>query len=167
MAYGICRLDNMAATNNGALIKSGKYYVTTTATAIENGNIVALSGLVSGEREIFKAVTPTTSNVRDEVFLVATPEVMYDERKHNLNEFINEAGKVIRLIALHVGDIFSVTADALDAAGTKLVGDYATIAAGTKLKGVTTLNATPEKYVGKIIAIETVGTDTYYVIQVM
>lgn len=168
MAYAIVRLDNMSGTHDGAAIKSAKYYVTTTATAIENGNIVALSGLVANEREIFKAISPAATNTVDQVFLVATPELMYDERKHNLNEFRNEAGDIIRVYGLRTGDIFSITAEALGADGDNKVGDYATIGDSTKVKLITTLNATtPEKYIGKCIAKDVVGADTYYVIQVM
>ncbi|CAB1252187.1 conserved protein of unknown function [Ruminococcaceae bacterium BL-6] len=160
--HAIVRLDNISALHNGALIKSVKYFVGDTATNLDNGNIVALSGLMAGEREIYKAVAPATAT-RD-ILLACGVELMYDESTyHGLEDYQNEAGKPFRAIALQSGDTFSATVEAFDS--TPVVGNYVTVAAGsTKL----TIKAevTTETVLGKIVAIDVVGPDTYYVVSV-
>lgn len=164
MAYAIVRTDRLSGTKDPSQLKSVHYMGSgSTETAIENGNVVVLGDLTA-DREIYKALTPAASNVLDDIYLVASVELMYDERKKNLNEFRNEAGEAARVYKLHVGDEFGVTAEALD--GTPKVGDFALIQASTKLKASTTHTAGANA-VGKIIAIETAGAETYYVIRVM
>lgn len=157
---GIVRLDNVAAINNPALAKTVKYFISTTATEIENGNIVALSGLVTGERETFKAVAPTATS---KVLLTCGVELLYDETTyHGLGDYTNVAGKPFRAIYLQSGDIYSVTADCLDA--VPAVGNFVTVS--TTTKPVVKASVTTEQVIGTVIEIETVGIDTYYVIAV-
>jgi len=158
--HAIVRLDNCAAAYNGSLIKSVKYFVGDTATALDNGNVVALSGLMTGEREIYKAVAPTATS---KVLLACGVELIYDESTyHGLEDYQNEAGKPFRAIALQTGDTFSVTAEALS--GTPAVGSYVTV--GTTTQMVVKASVTTEQVIGTIVAIETVGANTYYVINV-
>jgi len=161
MAHTIIRLDNVAAQYNSALIKSVKYFVGTTATVIDNGNIVALSGLISGEREIYKVIAPTATS---KILLTCGVELMYDESTyHGLGDYTNLAGVPFRAIALQTGDTFSITVDGLDT--TPVVGNYVTVSAGST-EMVVKATVTTEQVVGTVVAIETVGTDTYYVINV-
>lgn len=163
MGKAIVRLDNVAATKNPSLIKSVKYMGSgSTATAIENGNFVAIGGLMTGEREVHKATTPA---VDSKYFgLVCTPEVEYDEvGYHGLDTFENVAGVVARTIILQKGDIFSATVEAFDT--TPVVGNIVELQAGTKGKVVATLT-TGSTQVGKVIEVETVGRFTYYVVEV-
>ena len=167
--HGVIRTDRMYGTDVAANLVSVKYMGTgATATAIDNGNVVKLDGLMAGEREVYKGVTPAASDALDNIAIIATPEVLYDEHKKGLEEFENEAGRICRAYIPHTHDIFSVTADALDIASgaTVAVGWVAELKAGTKLtlKASATSGSTQ---VGKIIAIETVGRYTYYVIQVV
>ena len=171
MAYGVVRTDNMYGTDVRAGLVSVKYVVTSgsgnditkTETAIENGNVLKLGGLIDGEREIYEGSAPAANTDLKDVVLIASPEVMYDEHKHNLDEYINEAGKACRGYRLHTGDIFSVTADALT--GTPEVGNIVELAASTKMK--TAASATNGSTgVGKIIAKDVVGRHTYYAILV-
>jgi len=90
---------------------------------------------------------------------------MYDERKRNLDEFINEAGRACRGYRLHKGDIFSVTKDALDGVAAPAIGNVVELKAGTKLNVAASATAGSTQ-VGKIIAIDVVGRYTYYVILV-
>ena len=162
MAHGIVRLDNVSAQYNGALIKSVKYYVSSTATAIDNGNLVALSGLDTGEREIYKATAPATATRN--VLLACGVELMYDESTyHGLGDYQNEAGKPFRAIELQTGDTFSATAEAFDTTPAK--GNYVTVAAGSTKMTIKT-SVTTETVLGTIVDIDTVGTDTYYVVSV-
>lgn len=167
MSYGVVRTDKMMATDVRSMLESVKYMgAGSTATAIDNGNVVKLDGsLMTGEREIKKGVTPAANDALDAIVLIASPEVMYDERKRNLDEFQNEAGKVCRGYHLHSGDIFSVTKDALDCVATPAVGNVVELKAGIKLN-VAASATSGSTVVGKIIAVDVVGRYTYYVIQV-
>lgn len=167
MAYGVVRTDKLMGTDVRSMLESVKYMgAGSTATAIDNGNVVKLDGsLMTGEREIKKGVTPAANDALDAIVLIASPEVMYDERKRNLDEFQNEAGKVCRGYHLHSGDIFSVTKDALDGAATPAVGNVVELKAGIKLN-VAASATSGSTVVGKIIAVDVVGRYTYYVIQV-
>lgn len=167
--YCVVRTDRMMATDVRSMLESVKYQVADTEgamvdTAIENGNVVKVGSLISGEREVKSATTPAATTKLDEVVLVAAPEVMYDERKRNLDEYRNEAGQIVRGYHLHSGDIFSVTAEGLKNA-SPAVDQVIELAASTKWNNVATATQ-GSTVVGKIIAEEVVGRYTYYVIQV-
>lgn len=165
--YGIVRTDNMHATDVRAGLVSIQYMGADgkTPTEIENGNVLKVGALKAGEREVYIGSAVAASDKVSDIVLIASPEVMYDERKRNLDEFINEAGKNCRGYRLHSGDIFSVTKDALDGATTPAVGNIVELKAGTKLNVVATAT-TNTTTVGKIIAVDVVGRYTYYVIKV-
>lgn len=173
MAYGVVRTDNMFGTDVRAGLVSIKYIVTTgsgssavkTEAAIQNGNVLKVGALMAGEREIFEGTAPAANDALSDIVLIASPEVMYDERKHNLDEFINEVGKPCRGYRLHKGDIFSVTKDALDGVATPAVGNIVELKAGTKLN-VAASATSGSTVVGKIIAVDVVGRYTYYAILV-
>lgn len=167
MGYGVVRTDRLMGTDVRSMLESVKYMgAGSTATAIDNGNVVKLDGsLMTGEREIKKGVTPAANDALDAIVLIASPEVMYDERKRNLDEFQNEAGKVCRGYHLHSGDIFSVTKDALDGVSAPAVGNVVELKAGIKLNVAESATG-GSTVVGKIIAVDVVGRYTYYVIQV-
>jgi hypothetical protein len=161
MAYAILRKDLMS-TNETDVVSVKYLGAGATPTAISNANIVKLSGLVSGEKEIFKGLTPATTTALDEIVLIGTPEVMYDANKTNLNEFVNASGSVCEGYRLKKGVIYSATVEAFDTAPA--VGNYITI--GNSTVPVVKASVTSEKVVGTCIAIETVGSDTYYVVAV-
>lgn len=165
--YGVVRTDNMYGTDVRAGLVSVKYMGADgkTATEIENGNVVKIGALMDGEREIFVGEDVAVADVITDIALIASPEVMYDERKRNLDEFINEAGKACRGYRLHTGDIFSVTKEALAGAVAPAVGNIVELAAGTKLS-VAATTTSGSTVVGKIIAIDIVGRYTYYAIKV-
>lgn len=167
MAHAIVRTDLMAATDvrGGESLVSFRYQPSGTKTEIDNGNVVLLDGLEDGEREIFVAVTPAANSDLKDIVLVANPEVMYDERIRNLDQYYNVAGKAVRGYHLHKNDIFSVTIDALAGNEEPEVGDIVELKAGTKLNVVDSLTASSTK-VGEIIHIEAAGRYTYYAIQV-
>lgn len=165
MAYGIVRTDNMYGTDVRAALVSIKYMGEdgATPTAIENGSVLKVGALMEGEREIYVGGVVAANDKVTDVVLVASPEVMYDERKNNLDDYINVAGKACRGYHIHSGDIFSVTKDVLAGAAAPAVGNIVELAAGTKLNVVA--EATGATVVGTIIAIETAGRYTYYVIK--
>lgn len=165
MAHGVVRTDKMFGTDNRTGLWSFKYLPSDTATAIDNGNVVLLGSLVDGEREIYAATTPAANSPLAKVVLVATPEITYCPCDGGVDNFQNKAGAAARGYSLTSGCIFSVTADALTGASTPAVGNLVELAAGTKLKVVASATANSTQ-VGKIIAIDTVGRFTFYVIQV-
>lgn len=167
MAYGIVRTDNMYGTDVRTGLVSIQYMGAdgATPTAIENGNVLKVGALKTGEREVYVGGAVAAADKISDVVLVASPEVMYDERKRNLDEFINEAGKNCRGYRLHTGDIFSVTKDALDGVTTPAVGNIVELKAGTKLNVAATAT-NDSTVVGKIIAVDVVGRYTYYAIKV-
>lgn len=158
MAYGVVRTDSIKATKAGN-IKSGRFYVDTTATAIENGNIVKLDSLISGQRDLWKVVAPGAITAAN-CYLVTTPEIIYDESLKStgaLENFRNAAGANITLMPLEVGDACSVSDECItQLAGelTPTVGSFVTPSAtGTKWTEVASIAAN-EVFYGKIIARE-------------
>lgn len=158
----VVRTDKMFATDNRAGLVSVRYQPGDTMTAIDNGNVVKIGALEEGSREVYKGVTPAADDAIKDIVLIASPEVMYDERKRNLDEFQNAEGAIARGYHLHTNDIFSVTKEALTG-DEPAVGKVVELAAGTKLN--VTASATGI-VVGTIIDINVVGRYTYYVIQV-
>lgn len=163
MAKAIFRADNCAFTKNPALLKSAKYMGSgSTATVIENANFVAIGGLMTGQREVHSATTPIATTTY--FGIVKTPEVEYDEKGyHGLDTFENKVDAVITVGILQKGDIYSATVEAFDKAPA--VGNLIELQAGTKGKVVVTATASSTQ-VGKVIAIETSGRFTYYVVEV-
>lgn len=166
--YGVVRTDSVKATKNGG-IKSGRFYVSTTPTAIENGNLVKLDSILSAStnREVWKVLAAgavTTPNC----YVVCTPEIIYDEALKStgaLKEFRNEAGENITLMPLEVGDNISISDACInvinDDDDLPAVGSYVTpSASGTKWQEVASI-ASNEKFYGKIIARELYKKDSY------
>lgn len=164
MAYAVVRTDLLTGTDVRSELVSVRYQPSNTETAIENGNVVKLGALETGSRTVYKGVTPAANDVLADIVLIATPEVMYDERKKNLDEFRNEAGVIARGYRLHSHDIFSVTAEAIDAQ-TPVVGNLIELEAGTKLKAVAS-GTQGSTVIGSIIDKNVVGRYTYYVIEI-
>lgn len=166
--YGVVRTDNMTGTDVRSELVSVKYMGTDkqTATEIENGSVLKASELMDGEREVFIGEQVAKDTPIRELALVAAPEVPYDERLRNLDEFINEAGKSCRGYRLHSGDIFSLTKEALTGLASPKKGNVVELAdKATKLTVVASATASTTT-IGKIIDVEIVGRYTYYVIKV-
>lgn len=169
MAHGIFRSDLMSGTDVAADLVSVKYVDSDSkGVEIDNGCVVKLDGLMTGEREVQKGVTPDANTPLGDIAIIASPEVFYDERMKNLDEYTNEAGKICRGYIPRSRNIFAVTEDALN------VGTGVTPAVGyaVELMKDVTLNvvATPTSgstQVGEIYAIELVGKYTYYVIKIV
>lgn len=162
--HAVVRTDLMAGTDVRSHLVSVKYMgASDTATEIDNGNVVKVGELVAGEREIHVGTTPATDTELKDIVLIASPEIMYEVEKRSLTEFYNEAGSICRGYRLHSGDIFSVTAEAID--GTASKGSVIELMAGTKLKAVDSATG-GSTTVGFVEAVEVRGKLTYYVIRV-
>ena len=137
MSYAIVKREAMASEYDGTKRKSFKFLPSGVATDIQNGNVVKATSVISGERELLSGSIPTATTALKDILLVTTPEVDPDERKKNINEFINPANSNATGDRLTTGDIFSVTAEAFDAAATVAKDDVVELQASTKLKVVT------------------------------
>lgn len=159
MAHTVVILDNP----EGAKLRSVRYLGTgSTPTAIDNGCIVAVGGLVTGERELRVGTTPTVST--STFGIVASEEVEYEENGyHGLDTFTNEAGDDIRVYILEKGNMYSITADGFD--GTPAVGKLVELGATVKGKVVATATAGSTQ-VGKIIDTFTRNGFTFYTVEI-
>lgn len=166
MSHGVFRSDLMTGTDVGADLVSVQYMGEgTTPTAIDNGCVVALNGLMQGEREVWCGVTPKANTALGDIVIIGSVETIYDT-KNSLEDFVNKAGKPARGFVPHTKDVFSVTIDALDVAeGSPAVNDVVELTNGVKLAVVKTATEGSTQ-VGKIIAIERAGKYTFYVIKI-
>ena len=142
--YTVITREAMASEYDGTKRKSAKFYSSDAPAEIENGMVVKIAGTIPGEREVLKVVAPEGSEDVADLWIVTTPEVVADERKKNLSDFVNEAGQIITIDKLMPNDIFSLTSEGLtgtasaghnvglaSAGGVKLVVDAATSGMGT------------------------------------
>ena len=170
MAHGVVRTDLMAGTVVPSELVSIKYMGSdgATPTVIDNGCVLKCGALMTGEREVRIGAAVAANTPIKEVVLVATPEIMYDQRLRNLDDYYNDVDTICRGYRLHSGDIFSVTKDVLVGASTPAVGDVVELAAGTKLNVVAAATGATQgsTVVGKIFDIETNGNYKYYAILV-
>lgn len=168
--HGVFRSDLMSGTDVAADLVSVKYMGKdgNTETAIDNGCVVKLSGLMAGEREVWKGVTPDANTALSDIAIIGSEEVMYDERKKNLDEFENTAGTISRGYVPRSRNIFSATKDSLNIGDgvTPSVGCAVELMAGVKLNVVASATSGSTQ-VGEIIAIEPAGRYTYYVIKIV
>lgn len=159
--YTVIRTDLLSGTDVAAdLVSLRVYDGSAQPIEVENGTIVELEGYEDGQREVMKAKLATASSKVADCAIVASEEVMYDERKKNLDEFVNEAGAICRGYVPRSRNMFSVTAEGF-VGGTvpSAVGDEVGIGADGKLDAAGT-------GFGKVMAIEIAGRYTYYVIKI-
>ena len=156
--HTVWRSDLMSGTDVAADLVSCRVYDTDEETpiAVDNGTIVELKGLEEGQREVFVAVLATATSKLVNCVVIGSEEVMYDERKKNLDEFTNEAGAICRGYRLRSNNVFSITAEGF-------VGGTAPTKAGTAvgLGADGKINASGTGF-GTCIAIEKAGRYTYY-----
>lgn len=127
--YAIVNLDKISSAYTGAI------YNVQHSSAIENGSLVNIGALVSGETELYAVGVPATATLATaEVALVASDEVVY--QRYNVDgtiaqkgDFINAANKPAKAYSLKVGDEFTITDDGFS--GTSVVGKYLIPANGT------------------------------------
>ena len=154
-SFAIVRTDKMHGTYNAADLVSVRYSPSGTDTAIEQGNCVLLGALDTSNREVYVGATPAANSALSLIALIATPEIVADERLKSLSDFRNEAGAICRGYMLRSGDIFSVTAAAVtEISGTApAIGQLVELDASTKLKLVTILTSQSTQ-VGEVIQID-------------
>lgn len=160
MAYTVIRTDLMSGTNQPADLVSLRFYNGEGKPAeVENGVIVKLEGYEDGQREVMKAVAASADDDLNDCAIVAGVEVMYDERKKNLDEFINEAGKATRGYIPRSRNIFSVTKEGFVDGTVPEKGDEVGIGEGGKIDAAGT-------GLGVCVDIDVAGRYTYYAIKI-
>lgn len=161
MAYTVIRTDLLSGTDVAAdLVSLRVYDAENNQIAVENGAIVELRGYEEGQREVMKAVLATASSRVENCAIIASEEVMYDERKNNLDEFVNEAGVICRGYIPRSRNIYSITKEGfVGATAPTEVGAEVGLGADGKL------DAAGTGY-GTVMAIEIAGRYTYYVIKI-
>lgn len=160
--YTVVRTDLMSGTRVEADLVSCRVYDADDETqiAVENGTIVELEGYEEGQREVFKAKLATADSDLNNCVLIASVEVMYDERKRNLDEFTNEAGAICRGYVLRSRNMFSITKEGfVSGTAPTTIGNAVGIGTGGKL------NASGTGF-GTYVATETAGRYTYYTIMI-
>lgn len=157
--YCVIRTDLMSGTKQPADLVSLRFYADDAVAEVENGVIVELKGYEEGQREVMKAVAATADSNLADCAVVAAPEVMYDERKKNLDEFINEAGKAIRGYRLPDRNMFALTAEGFANKTAPAMNGKVGIGANGKLDAAKT-------GFGECVHIETAGRYTYYTIKI-
>lgn len=159
MAYTVFRSDLLSGTDVAADLVSARVYNGDEQIAVENGTIIELEALEPGEREVHKAKLATAGSKLSDCVVVGSPEVFYDERLKNLDQYINEAGKIVRGYVLRSRNMFSVTKEGFVSGTVPAVGAEVGIGADGKLDA----NGTG---FGECMAIELAGRYTYYVIRI-
>ena len=157
--YTVIRTDLMSGTKQPADLVSLRFYKDEKMAEVENGVIVKLGELEEGEREVRKATAATADDDLGDCALVAGVEVMYDERKRNLDDFINAEGKATRGYILRSNNIFGITKEGFVGGTVPAKGGKVGIGADGKLDASAT-------GFGECIAVEPAGRYTYYVIQI-
>ena len=160
MSYCVIRTDLMSGTKQPADLVSLRFYDAEGNMAeVENGVIVKLEGYEDGQREVMKAVAAAAGEDLNDCAIVAGVEVPYDERKKNLDEYINEAGKSIRGYIPRSRNIFSITKDGFVGGNVPEKGAEVGIGEGGKVDAAGT-------GLGVCADIEVVGRYTYYAIKI-
>lgn len=174
--YAVIRTDKMFGTDNRTGLYSVKYFDSASKAAdIENGCVVKLGALIDNtvktgkvtstvtSREIYKVTNVKADTNLSEVVIIAAPEVEYDERIRDLDDFINKADIPARAYTLTIGCMFGLTEEGFTTKPAK--GNIVELAAGNKLKPVATATS-GSTTVGVVDAVEKVGRYTYYVVRV-
>ena len=161
--YAIVRLDRLSGTVDGSKLASVKIFNGTTPIEVDNGNFVHITTDMV-DREVFKATKMVTGDDKTTIGLVASVEIdpTIKAKYYDLSDFTNKAGTVARVYRLESNDIFSVTGEAF--ASTPSDGKYISVANNaTKM----TVGDSATGAFAECIAVETVGSKTFYVFKVI
>lgn len=105
------RLDKILSGANGN-IESVHVYADDNANTdhaeFENGLLVTLGAQAEDGREVHQAFPTKASDAGDEVLIVVSPELQYDESAM-LKDFRNAPGAIARAYRLSDGDVITIT----------------------------------------------------------
>ena len=158
--YCVIRTDLVSGVAQGADLVHLRFYGADGEVAeVENGVIALLQGYEEDQHEVKKAIAASAGADLNECAIIAAPEVMYDERKHNLDEFINEAGKAVRGYIPRSRNLYSFTAEGFVGGVVPEKGAEVGIGAEGKIDAAGT-------GLGKCVDIDVAGRYTYYTIEI-
>lgn len=124
----VCHISRVKEAGVGGRLYSGVH-----TSAIENGSVLFLGGLATGEKEIYQVVVPTTALIgKARPMIAMNAEIIYDEARKasgKLGNFVNVAGKAFPLIPLSEFDEIELSKEAF--VGAPAVNSYAVIADGS------------------------------------
>lgn len=166
MAHAMFRSDNMEGTIDGKFLVS---LAINTEGGLDNGRVVKVGALKTGEREVREYSTPAVTDSIDDIAILGSEEVDKAKKFNSVGDFTNAKGSIARGYRLVKQDCFSVTADAFDAADEFEFTPGTTICelqAGTKLLVVNTPTSGSTQ-VGVLEAVEADGAVTWYVFRVV
>lgn len=139
---GAVRTDKVQSTISGGIFNA-------VANAdLDNGMVVTLKGLKDGHGDLFEAVAPEA--IGDEIYLVTSPEVVYEAEKGIL-DFYNVAGERVRVHQLKQGDIVTITDNVIEGATVK---DQFVIVTAASTKLTANATAPAEGTYGVVLAKE-------------
>lgn len=154
--------DNIAGVDAHVVAESSRLKATTAGHIYDlemiedtdNGSIVAIGALSDLGVQVFKAKAYAAG---EKPYLVLTPPLAYNGKKAWSDEkyFYNAQGEVARAYELHVGDIYTVSADAFT--GSPAVGKYVD-STYTVAEATTNIHG----FVGEIIEEVTYTNSTSY-----
>lgn len=127
----LVNLDKVLSGRAGNIESVIVYADNTAAVALPdytNGLFVGIAGLAEGHREA-KIAFPS-DGTDDEILLVASPELSYDERLTK-EDYKNAQGSVARAYRISLGDVIQLTEDLVPA--SLEVGDVLVVGTGGKL----------------------------------
>lgn len=127
----LVNLDKVLSGNAGNIESVIVYADNTAAVALPdytNGLFVGIAGLAEGHREA-KIAFPA-AGTEDEILLVASPELSYDERLTK-EDYKNAEGSVARAYRISLGDVIQLTEDLVPA--SLVVGDVLVVGTDGKL----------------------------------
>lgn len=155
----VVRLDDLISVYGG-----GHIYSLQTNEVVENGSVGVVGNLLEGEREVRSFNKPSDLET-DKAVLVAQDEIMYDQTRrsqNNLKNFQIEADTPFRGYELKEDDVFSVSKDAITALSEDVVeGNKVVLTVGEYgLTEIEDASLTTERFVGRIEAVEQIGTTT-------
>lgn len=83
---------------------------------MDNASFVHVGGLHEGERELKDVKLPTSELIKtDSIVVIASDEVIKDRRtSYSLSEFYNKANEPMKAYHLVVGDILTITKNAIE-----------------------------------------------------
>jgi len=155
--HGVFRSDKMTGTTVGTHLVSLRY-----DTDIDNGHILAVGELEEYSREVRTASIPTASTPKDRLVICGSEEIIKDVPSHDIFEFYNKAGRIIRGYRFAQFDEFSVTKNCLidDGDGAE-IGHFAVLTGGTKMHISATETGT---VIGRVIDIEMESNGNEFVV---
>lgn len=123
MAYGLIIPRKIAAKNVDSFNRSG-----VSASAYENGSVgnFLTKSATAGEGEVWTMTAPATGALSN-LWMVWEPEVVLTDSKYkgidpDPRNFVNPIGKIFSAFKLQLGDLITMTADAVT--GTKSTNTF-------------------------------------------